>query len=1494
MATLTALSLLAGSAALAAGASIVNSMETAPPEPETTLPPRPSLPPQVPYVPPVPAAAPVASTFYPDAGLAQDSQYSFGALSELRRQEAAAAPAPEQPVNTATAPSLPIEEPVADMAGGAIGRPKWGIISSTVLAPQDTTLGATVSNALGIREDPRLLSNQINLVERELEGVNFNGFVIDRKIADVMGKYKRAREEYAVKFAESENQKLTAADYLKKLNSQGQQNQEGKKALNKIVSDNSKSQAERDEARRKLAELGQPKEVSEDVLKDWRRKYADATAKKIEADDDKTDSERDKNKYFAELTELRTKKEEQEKLVKELTAKRNALLTRYQAVLLQNKKKEPQPVDMQARNDRYAKALTAKNAAEENLRRFYSVTWLPLEGQPSQANYQGQFSSLQTIWRNAKAEVELAQAALTAPAQISTTDAEADFAAFASEVVDITRNAVDRNGKIKDDFKWAPDDQAVIGEDDPRRVRGYPSAVKTLKEYAVKPKLRVAANVYYEIANMDTATLVRNTHRFLDYFKKLKGTIGIRSERERPSSFSGQGDVTNIVLREFVARVLELAANQVRKYPGPAAVNPIDAQAVIYAELRNKTNEFVDKQVFLLTKMFKVIKTARKSIKLSGVEGKNLLELEESVKQLYPIADGVPPMGMCQGIFKPATFEALSTGMFKGKKILEEVLEDPTLKDDFLDAIGFIKVSNFIEAKEYARTPRFRGKNPVSLLKKSAFAEYNRTIQQEAYNNPTAMVYHADSATEITTRLRRLTLDQLLAIDVNGMIFPVLGGGPNISNQDYARQIAALAETPILKFVPGIFLEAGRLADDGSRAISVEPLVNFRNACELDGNVGRGSAETSRILDILDRLASMEISPKEESNPLLTMIKKLEEKKKIDLTRRDQAEPQSSLAQHGFTVGIGNWAIVKVTDEKKLNFVETFLTFRSSKFRSIPYNDTTVYGGKTVNTREIYAKLALAEIEKMPSFESRTDDEKKGFPDDSDWQRLSDDFNLNFVIYKDNKGTGVVDRSAAARPNAPVYNVFKAKNGKYYPIRMNAGPVAAPGLPAGVVGPNFTQFNRGILGGAIDGPVFPVTTFEPEETTGEFLGRTVAQPVRQGLSVAATKVGELGESAKQGLSVAASALAKAVIATGQAASNAAMTVEGAARDLGTLVSELATSAGTVAATKAAKAAEVSARLYSELSTIAGDKARQASEAVGAVGRTVGNVVSANARIAAEKSVKLAQVAAEKAGEAAANARQAAENLASAVMDLPGDVSTAVAQKAREAAESAAAAAAAAARTASELTERVKQLGSELYKVTGLKTAVGYVADKFKREEVIQEDEELNPFVASNRLQPKPIVATPEQPRPVQPRQGKLVDGDLNPFVASNRVQAKPTVKPKQEKGEYLQRSKSPLSSSLPDTPSEDDTAFTVTNPIRPRMSRSEKGSPPEVGSPSGVGLLESPPTPSSSLPLHGLQQFRSSAQKLGLPKKGMTIRNPTGETGGWRRSKPSRYTRRKF
>jgi hypothetical protein len=87
---------------------------------------------------------------------------------------------------------------------------------------------------------------------------------------------------------------------------------------------------------------------------------------------------------------------------------------------------------------------------------------------------------------------------------------------------------------------------------------------------------------------------------------------------------------------------------------------------------------------------------------------------------------------------------------------------------------------------------------------------------------------------------------------------------------------------------------------------------------------------------------------------------------------------------------------------------------------------------------------------------------------------------------------------------------------------------------------------------------------------------------------------------------------------------------------------------------------------------------------------------------------------------------------------------------------------------------------------------------------------------------------------------------------------------------FLPRSKSPLSStpSLPETPLEKGT-FAVRNPIKPRGRSSREGTKPTL-----------PAVPSSSTPLAGV-------------KPGLTLRSPASG-GAWRRSKPSRYTRRKF
>jgi len=523
-------------------------------------------------------------------------------------------------------------------------------------------------------------------------------------------------------------------------------------------------------------------------------------------------------------------------------------------------------------------------------------------------------------------------------------------------------------------------------------------------------------------------------------------------------------------------------------YPG--VVPDEDPQARAYADLREKTNAFVDAQIYFINKMFKNIKQARRDTKLSNVNGKNMIDLETKAKLLYPILDGVPAMGQCARIFKPSTLEMLRSGKRNGKDILTEVLETPTLKDDFLKEIGFVKVSSFLEAQQFGKQ---RGVNPadaIELIKKAAFEEYTKNAERLAFEEP-----DGQSFARIGGDWRELNaMNDLRRLTTYGLdsIFPVPTRGRYISNKTRALELRA--EANLHPFIPGVFLESNRVVPGpvSGRRSSLEPISEFRNACEIDGNVGSGKEEADRIIVILDKLRDMEIEIKEKPSALLNLIDKLTKDNKINMTRPDQAEPISALNQKGFGAPIDSWLIMKVaTQDKKLNFIQTFLTFRSSLFRTIPYDDTVVSNGKTTNTREVYSNLVFDEIQKMPSFDVRTEADKTSFPSDADWVRLSNDFNLNFVIYSDENGIGRTDMRAANRPNTSAYHIFKEKNGRYFPIRMNPGPVVAPGLPAGRPGSQFTTFNRGILGGAIDGVRITVPKDEVTRSTGNVLAEAI-------------------------------------------------------------------------------------------------------------------------------------------------------------------------------------------------------------------------------------------------------------------------------------------------------------------------------------------------------------------------------------------------------------------
>uniref|UniRef100_A0A6C0B1Q5 Protein kinase domain-containing protein n=1 Tax=viral metagenome TaxID=1070528 RepID=A0A6C0B1Q5_9ZZZZ len=1001
-------------------------------------------------------------------------------------QEPAPAPAPVAEPEGAV---LPVEEG-AEMAGGAIGRPKWGVISSSVptgeIPPGIATAIASVTGTL----NPSALREQIIVVTQQLDAARFAVYQADDRITKVNALYVNERKKYIEKYALSKNAETIANIYNKKLSSQGQQkNKNDPEVKAKQAEIDKASGDEKKRLEKEKQEMLQAKPVDDTVLDSWTKKYSDALGEKIAADDDRADAEREKNKYQTQLTELRAKKDEQEKLVKELNAKLKTLLG-----LLQKQSGVNKPVqkaaDWDARTKRYALAAKRFNEAESNLRIFISETWLPLAGDKTiQASYSDQLRALKTLYDNAKGEMDLARMALTTTPGTKVTTAANEFTAFVGQVEEITRNAVNRDGSIKPEYAHADGTR-----------RGYPEAVRVLKNYAKKEKLQIVADTYYEIANQDPQSLIRNLQKYFEYFSKILGTnqsglVTIASERVQVGM---KFEITQLVLREFVTSLLQRAANAERLLPDDVPAGATDqerANARIYAALREETNSFVDKQIYTIKKMFRAIKKAKDSVKPGELASKNLLQLQRQVQILFPIQAGVPPTGRCELLFKPNTWKYFQTGMYDNKDILKEVLETPSDKQKFLDEIGFIRVGNFLEAQAYSKTRGADQASSLVLIKKAAFKEYVDEIDRLAYNDPSSTTYTTEGAQRIWNGLTALNdVNRLQNNSVNALVGPFLDGaaGDAISNKLYAEQLHNISDNDANKFVPGAYLPAKPDAVGGPERIL--PITDFKAACELDGNVGHGQAESDRILAILTQLETIEPVSAAPTDPLLKAIEKMEKKKSIDRTRADQAQGISTLGIRGFPNGVNAWTIMKVIDTKgkeDLNFIETFLTFRSSKFRSIQYGDTTEYNGKTWNSRELYAKLFIDHLMQMPSFESR---DRKSFPTDSDWLKLSTDFHVNFILFKEGETKGVVDNSAAARVGAPVYNVFKSINGRYYPILMQAD---APGIPAAPPGANpaaVGMVNRGIFGGAVDGMIFPVPDLPPPvESTTSYVGRKLAE-----------------------------------------------------------------------------------------------------------------------------------------------------------------------------------------------------------------------------------------------------------------------------------------------------------------------------------------------------------------------------------------------------------------
>lgn len=979
---------------------------------------------------------------------------------------------PTEPAG-ATAPSLPVEEPekVADMAGGGIGRPPWGVISATSPAGAPPSgITSALSSVLGVSYNPKELEQQLILTERQYQQTTLDIFEIEQKLSKKKTEYISHLQSYAKSISDSKKAEIDINFFKKKLEPK-ELSKERRKQLNDIISNKDKPDSERQAAKDELASASSGKQEDAKTLDDYRDNYAKAFGDKAKADDEVMYAEREKKAYQAEYELLLKKRDELKQSLTELGEKRKQVLLKLQAQVLREPKLSLLP-DWQLRLQTYAQAIKARKVAEDNLRIFLTETWNPLEGVDS--NREQKFGvpkeQLTQAWKDAKAREERARIALTtvkAPDQ-TVGSVLSDFNAFASDIEQLTTQAgaVNDDGSVRPDWVWSGADANTIAT-----ISGYPTDVKNLKDAVKNPQLQGAAEFYYKVSKLSPRDVADNLPTLLDRLQKLTGSLKTGGpEGKIKFNRTPFTELTKDLTKNFSYRLLESAANSVKAFPGRfAAVAGYDvnsAQQKLYSALRDKTNAFVDKQLYSIKKVKSLIAQALSSVGQGSKRGKDLMELQGKFEELFPLPADVPPQGRCKDALKDETFKMFKSGKYKDKDILTEVLggSDDELKEEFLGDIGFASITSFREAQIHAADI-----NPdddrLLILKKAALEDYVKQAEQLARQNPNGPASYTGTVNQDLLRINDASLARLIAQPLS-VLMPLPPAGA-LTNQARAQRLRAELTRLQIPFSSGVYLKGYKMTPAGVRSavLTLIHIDEVRKACELDGNVGQGTEQTGRILSIVAALKGLTEPTKEERNPLTDFVEFLKTKRIVDDRGelQDKSRPFTTLATRGFSQGdISRWRLMEVSKkDKKTNAVQTFLTLHSGYFRSIGYDESAIYKGKReADIRKKYTEFAADLLKKEYSIEA----------DDKDfWKKIADEFDMNFTFYKMVDGRGVADQTLDTRPGVAMYNIYETSDGFYYPIAMTneafeaAAPVATRDPALGL------RVRQAPFGGAVEG-----------------------------------------------------------------------------------------------------------------------------------------------------------------------------------------------------------------------------------------------------------------------------------------------------------------------------------------------------------------------------------------------------------------------------------------
>jgi hypothetical protein len=189
--------------------------------------------------------------------------------------------------------------------------------------------------------------------------------------------------------------------------------------------------------------------------------------------------------------------------------------------------------------------------------------------------------------------------------------------------------------------------------------------------------------------------------------------------------------------------------------------------------------------------MMQLIRKARRESPPSQLTAKNLAELDSIVIGLFTVPAGVPPMGMCQRIFKDDVYATLSSRKFKGVDIMSILTDggDAKLKEEFLKYIGFMKVSNFRDALDVLRQQGIGMANVApSFIKTSALSNYIERFEQLVREDPNGTLMNQGEADNVV-------LAFTAPLVTSARIVQLVNGGLTLSCFGWTRSCSCFQHT---------------------------------------------------------------------------------------------------------------------------------------------------------------------------------------------------------------------------------------------------------------------------------------------------------------------------------------------------------------------------------------------------------------------------------------------------------------------------------------------------------------------------------------------------------------------------------------------------------------------------------------------------------------------------------------------------------------------------